>query len=1583
MAHDGTWTSANGHRSKVGPSTRNGDPSDDVRIGWDGRSMDRSVNVERRSPRMPQCEERSDARKADTNNSMSWSPSPPRRSPRANSPGAVNDVLTPSAFSPIPSGRSAVRPTGASAQLMSSTLQAESTAPGGGSQASQSGNGNDSSTRVSPRDNGGASSIPRSPPPPEYALPGGRFAKGSASMLARGAAAMSPGRLSTSAAEGRTGASDPAITAAQAAFASGRLSSSVAEGRDKGDGGASRAQVFGSAMTRLPSSNSLSGTESSGGARRLPNASGVLVGATTETVRGARATRGGKAASGIVAPVDSGRPGAQNSARGEGQPQRSGRSWWAERSSSVGRANRGLGLGFHSGPVSFAEQGDPAVTFAGRPPGPEALAGGPEMFSTGSRQSGNPGERGRRFDPAAVGMSGPIASGSLKSTGSGSGWASLARLRGKRRGTSASTMEVGEPTPVVKTGQVQQHTAASAAAAVAAALRQEIGAEPSLERVGRASSTGVLLGGEQQAPRGVRSPLRDGSPLRSSEPLLSGPRGFSDHRPSESAPSMLSLLDTNSASPSMERSYGSNFGEYPESTSPFLEPNGTSRSSSGQSQYMGSLYPPTASPMRSQGNSSTGSPVLTSLDGSPAVSMERSLSGSGGVIYPSGAAAAILGMSSEDSRGGKSPGGLSSQYSVSPAGSSGSLMFFPSPGGGASPARVDGAAAALLGMPRTAMELSTARMFGPGEMVIEDEELANAHYHLPQSVLGIVAGALEANLTIAAILQNPMRVAETVLCEPPGLITLPVRMSKAFLAAAKGKVVDTEGILLPSVLTAALGYRPKRYLATKFNVEGYEGLCYSLWLDPEKVPAHAEEVMGSAAQGLPLLLANRVRAVFSERLGRRFDAILTRMPQAVVFVDDGMGPCLINPAAADLLELPEAGEVDPVSVAGAMRWLANRSRQKDEIYRWFDSVSKNPQEIIESVWELQSPRCVLRMRSYPISGQVAHGRVWLFDDVTAEHDARIAVEEADKAKSQFLAMMSHQLRTPMTGVLGMLDLLRLTKLSGEQAGFVRVMQGSAEGLLQVLNEILDFSKIESGHLTLEMADFSIPELLEQVAALFRGRLEERKLSLKVHLPEQSAMSVRGDPNRLRQVLTNLVSNAIKFTETGGVSISWEKVDKPKRVVPGKALPASTTMTAVAEEATEEEEATNTGGETSHSRNSEGTFSSCNDLTQLEEQAIEDIAEEGRLSRISSETDRSGDDRLSRVSSEADRSVDDSEEQMGQKSSPSSSTESLRRLSAGAGRSLSVPETSSSNPLEEEARGRRKSIGGGADEEDKLVKERGLRINTRPREPEVAAEEAKPESPAKTWFEVRVTDTGIGLTPEQQGRLFKSFSQADISTTRRFGGTGLGLAICKGLVNAMGGDIWVESEIGCGSTFAFNVALLPAKEEVKVETAIAPKTSSASPAGGKTTERSSTRALRSKSGAVKDSSGLLVLVAEDNSVNQMLIRKMLRHYGHQVECVGNGQLAVDALQWKSYDMILMDLQMPVMDGLTATRTIRNLDSPAARMPIYALTADVLTKAAGTLEEMGLDGYLTKPIDWDSLSGVIQQVVVNRKQAEGAR
>jgi len=392
-------------------------------------------------------------------------------------------------------------------------------------------------------------------------------------------------------------------------------------------------------------------------------------------------------------------------------------------------------------------------------------------------------------------------------------------------------------------------------------------------------------------------------------------------------------------------------------------------------------------------------------------------------------------------------------------------------------------------------------------------------------------------------------------------------------------------------------------------------------------------------------------------------------------------------------------------------------------------------------------------------------------------EARIVAENASRAKSRFLAMMSHELRTPMTAVIGMGDLLMGTDLSERQKSFVTTLRSSAGTLLSILNDVLDFSKIEAGQLTLETIDFSLPRLVDDVVQLFLVRAAAKGLTLSASVADDTPRHVRGDPTRLRQLLFNLVSNAIKFTERGGVEIVVWSPDPPR--------------------------------------------------------------------------------------------------------------------------------------------------------------------------PTDANDTGRPFT-----LRVEVEDTGIGMTEEQRARLFGAFVQADVSTSRKYGGTGLGLAICKRLVEAMGGEIAVSSSPGRGSIFRFSIEILPAEAAPVAELAGRPAPAPAQPEGPPTTPV----ALR-------------LLLAEDNDVNRMLITAMLTRIGHSVDAVADGRAAVEAVEAVEYDLVLLDMEMPVLDGRSATRAIRRMAGPVARLPIVGLSADALPEHRDGHLAAGLDAYLTKPVDWDHLNAVI--------------
>jgi len=389
----------------------------------------------------------------------------------------------------------------------------------------------------------------------------------------------------------------------------------------------------------------------------------------------------------------------------------------------------------------------------------------------------------------------------------------------------------------------------------------------------------------------------------------------------------------------------------------------------------------------------------------------------------------------------------------------------------------------------------------------------------------------------------------------------------------------------------------------------------------------------------------------------------------------------------------------------------------------------------------------------------------------AARAARASAEAANHAKSQFLANMSHEIRTPLNGVLGMAQAMEHDALTDLQRERLDVIRKSGDMLLAILNDILDLSKIEAGKLELEQASFDLEDLARGAHAAFTAIANRKGLSFSLTVEGSAAGAYLGDSTRVRQILYNLVSNALKFTETGEVRV---------------------------------------------------------------------------------------------------------------------------------------------------------------------------RIFGQPR-----------------GFGMTITDTGVGIEPDRVAHLFQKFEQADASTTRKFGGTGLGLSICRELAHLMGGAITMESVIGRGSVFTVTLPL------------------------DRSAEAGALAAIASAPEAELGERTLRVLAAEDNPVNQMVLKTLLHQAGVHPLLVGDGQAALAAWEAGDWDLILMDMQMPVMDGLDATRAIRAREAVTGRMrtPIIALTANVMSHQIATYIEAGMDRFVGKPIEVGELFAAIDAVLEDEHDAPG--
>jgi len=517
------------------------------------------------------------------------------------------------------------------------------------------------------------------------------------------------------------------------------------------------------------------------------------------------------------------------------------------------------------------------------------------------------------------------------------------------------------------------------------------------------------------------------------------------------------------------------------------------------------------------------------------------------------------------------------------------------------------------------------------------------------------------------------------------------------------------------------------------------------------------------------------------------DATLANMSQGILMRDASGFVPIINRRAVELLGLPEHFLDGKLHALDILRHqydseeFGKQSLPPDAVARLMSSHGSD----VPANYERTRPNgTVLEVRSTTLPDG---GFVRTYTDITdrkrnetALAEARDAAESASRARSEFLAMMSHEIRTPMNAVLGLTGSLLESGLTNEQRRSAEAIQEASDGLLAILNDILDLSKLDTGKLEFEAVPFSIEAVIDNTRSIVVPRASEKNLRFAVEVDAGLPKALVGDPTRIRQVVLNLASNAVKFTPSGDVVVSAQCVAR----------------------------------------------------------------------------------------------TDDS-----------------------------------------------------------------------------------------ATLRIAVRDTGIGIAPDRVGRLFTDFVQADASIHRQYGGTGLGLAICKRLVEQMNGAIAVESEPGRGSTFAFQISL-PLAPEAEL-------------------------------GQQADSEGILefgemlarlgrplrVLIAEDNATNQLVVTRMLQDYDIDVRIAANGLEAVSASEQGNPDVIFMDMRMPEMDGLEATRAIRQKGGALAIVPIVALTANAFADDMKACRDAGMTDFVAKPIRKRILLEKLAKIVLSSSAGSG--
>jgi signal transduction histidine kinase/ActR/RegA family two-component response regulator len=555
------------------------------------------------------------------------------------------------------------------------------------------------------------------------------------------------------------------------------------------------------------------------------------------------------------------------------------------------------------------------------------------------------------------------------------------------------------------------------------------------------------------------------------------------------------------------------------------------------------------------------------------------------------------------------------------------------------------------------------------------------------------------------------------------------------------------------------GVGPKTYLTTASGIRIEEGRTAMLM---EGVPKDTRDIQGQASlRGVEMLRDLPIAVCLLDIDGN----VIDQNPEAlVVFGSIDAGPVDAGPE----YECDKERKTSPPNSHFVDRFV-DKEFGRSVLENVVPKQGKISFEALQ--YTVNGPRwCAIKIRH--TIDPVTNNPIMLYSarDITAvveakkEADrARREADRANMAKSEFIAVMAHEIRTPLHQLTGVIELMDHTNLDKEQKQFIRLMQSSAVSLMTVINDILDYTKLEAGKISLENIAFDVKAVVEGSLAAIGPTAEKRRLSLDSVITNEIPPLVVGDPNRLRQILLNLLQNAVKFTHDGSISV--------------------------------------------------------------------------RLSRS-----------------------------------------------------------------------------------------------------------AATKNPGRIALRFVVSDTGIGIHEDQWERIFCKYQQGDSSTARKYGGTGLGLPICKSLVEVMGGSIGMESEVGKGTTFWFEIPFEQLTDQVEPS--------------------------QDYLDLACDEKNLRILLVEDNKVNQKVMTAMLKRMGHSVTSAWNGQEAIDCIETETYDIVLMDVEMPVMDGMEATKEIRRRGWTLEMLPILGLTAGVRRQ---DLQETGMNDWLTKPVGMKVIKTAIHQAM----------